>query len=57
MIVFDDIHLTAFTAHRGQGRGAEFLSTGTREGDRVTLLVATGGGAGGARAWRRAATS
>ena len=44
VVVFDDIHLTPFQAQRAKGAVAEFLKTGVREGDRVTL-VATGGGA------------
>jgi VWFA-related protein len=44
VIVFDDIHLTPFQAIRAKQAVAEFLRTGTREGDRVSL-VATGGGA------------
>jgi VWFA-related protein len=44
VIVFDDVHLTLFQAHRAKLAIAQFLKTGVREGDRVTL-VATGGGA------------
>jgi len=44
VIVFDDIHLAPFQAHRAKGAIAEFLKSGVREGDRVTL-IATGGGA------------
>jgi VWFA-related protein len=44
VIVFDDIHLTPFMAQRAKGAVAEFLRSGVREGDLVTL-VATGGGA------------
>ncbi|HLA78572.1 MAG TPA: VWA domain-containing protein [Vicinamibacteria bacterium] len=44
VIVFDDIHLTTFQARRAKIAVAEFLKTGVREGDRVTLL-ATGGAA------------
>src|SRR5258707_1155543 len=43
VIVFDDLHLTVFTALEARAAVASFLKTGTREGDRVTL-VATGGG-------------
>ena len=43
-VVFDDVHLTPFQAQRAKGAVAEFLRTGVREGDRVSL-VATGGGA------------
>jgi VWFA-related protein len=42
-IVFDDIHLAPFQAHRAKGAVAEFLKTGVREGDRVTLVAAGGG--------------
>ncbi|HET7747480.1 MAG TPA: VWA domain-containing protein, partial [Vicinamibacteria bacterium] len=44
VIVYDDIHLSPFQAHRAKTAVSEFLKTGVREGDRVTL-VATGGGA------------
>jgi VWFA-related protein len=44
VIVFDDVHLTLFQAHRAKLAIGKFLETGVREGDRVTL-VATGGGA------------
>jgi VWFA-related protein len=44
VVVFDDIHLTPGQAHRAKGAVQEFLTSGVREGDRVTL-VATGGGA------------
>ena len=44
VVVFDDIHLTPHQALRAKGAVAEFLRTGVREGDRVSL-VATGGGA------------
>jgi VWFA-related protein len=43
VIVFDDVHLTASTALQARAAVASFLKTGTREGDRVTL-VAPGGG-------------
>src|SRR5260221_306310 len=43
VIVFDDLHLTVFTALEARAAVASFLKTGTREGDRVTLM-ATGGG-------------
>jgi VWFA-related protein len=42
-IAFDDIQLDAFQGHRAKLAIAEFLRTGVREGDRVTLM-ATGGG-------------
>src|SRR5688500_20012528 len=45
VIVFDDIHLAPYHAQRAKAAVAEFLRTGVREGDRVSL-VATGGGAG-----------
>jgi len=44
VIVFDDIHMAPFQAHRAKGAVAEFLKSGVQEGDRVTLL-ATGGAA------------
>lgn len=44
VIVFDDVHLTLYQAHRAKLAIGQFLKTGVREGDRVTL-VATGGGA------------
>ncbi|HEX6737934.1 MAG TPA: VWA domain-containing protein [Vicinamibacteria bacterium] len=44
MVVFDDIHLSPQQAHRAKSAVAEFLRSGVREGDRVSL-VATGGGA------------
>ncbi|HVQ30242.1 MAG TPA: VWA domain-containing protein [Vicinamibacteria bacterium] len=44
VIVFDDVHLSAFTAQRAKAAIASFVRTGTREGDRVTL-TATGSGA------------
>lgn len=43
VIVFDDIHLAPFQAHRAKGAVAEFLKNGVREGDRVTLVAAGGG--------------
>jgi len=42
VVVFDNLHMTAFQAHRAKPAVAEFLKEGVREGDRVTLL-ATGG--------------
>ena len=42
VIVFDDIHMTRFNAIPAKKAIAEFLKTGVREGDHVTL-VATGG--------------
>ncbi len=44
VVVFDDIHLTPDQGRRAKIAVAEFLRSGVREGDRVTL-VATGGGA------------
>jgi len=44
VVVFDDIHLTPMNAQRAKAAVAQFLKTGVREGDRVSL-VATGGGA------------
>jgi VWFA-related protein len=44
VVVFDDVHLTPGMAQRAKSAVAEFLKTGVREGDRVTL-VATGGAA------------
>lgn len=44
VVVFDDIHLTPFQALNAKRAVGEFLRTGVREGDRVSL-VATGGGA------------
>jgi VWFA-related protein len=44
VILFDDIHLTPFQTRRAKAAVQEFLTSGVREGDRVTL-VASGGGA------------
>jgi hypothetical protein len=44
VILFDDIHLTLPGGQRAKAAVAQFLKTGVREGDRVSL-VATGGGA------------
>ncbi len=44
IIVFDDVHLHPFQANRAKVAIDQFLKTGTRDGDRVTLL-ASGGGA------------
>jgi VWFA-related protein len=44
VILFDDIHLTLAGGQRAKAAVAQFLKTGVREGDRVSL-VATGGGA------------
>jgi VWFA-related protein len=43
VILFDDAHLTTYTAHQAKGAVAEFLTKQTREGDRVTLVAASGG--------------
>jgi VWFA-related protein len=42
IIIFDDVHLTPGQARRAKAAVAEFLKSGVREGDRVTL-IATGG--------------
>ena len=44
ILVFDDIQMTRFQGRQAKAAVAEFLKTGVREGDRVSL-VATGGGA------------
>lgn len=44
VVVFDDIHMSPMNAQRAKHAVAEFLRTGTREGDQV-MLVATAGGA------------
>jgi VWFA-related protein len=44
VILFDDIHLTLGGGQKAKAAVAQFLKTGVREGDRVSL-VATGGGA------------
>jgi VWFA-related protein len=44
VVVFDDVHLAPFQSSRAKVAVAEFLKSGVREGDRVTL-VATGGSA------------
>jgi VWFA-related protein len=44
VILFDDVHLTLFQAQRAKVAIGQFLKTGVREGDRVSI-VATGGGA------------
>ena len=43
VIVFDDVHLTAYTARRARQAVVEFLTKETREGDRVTLVGAGSG--------------
>jgi len=42
VVLFDDINLTAFSAHRAKGAAAQFLERGTREGDRVMLASTSG---------------
>ncbi len=42
VIVFDDVHLTARTAQQAKAAVAVFLKSETREGDRVTLVAASG---------------
>ena len=44
VVVYDDINLTPMMSHRAKLAIGQFLKTGVREGDRVTI-VATGGGA------------
>jgi len=44
IIVFDDVHLQPFQSLRAKAAIDQFLKSGTRDGDRVTLL-ASGGGA------------
>jgi len=43
VVVFDDVHLRAYTAQQARAAVAEFLKKQTREGDRVTLLATAGG--------------
>ncbi len=43
VVLFDDVHLTPFQAQRAKQAVSQFLKTGVREGDHVTL-VASGGG-------------
>lgn len=42
-VVFDDMHMSPFQAHRGRTAVAEFLQGGVREGDRVLLMPTSGG--------------
>ena len=42
VIVFDDVHLRAYTAQHAKAAVEDFLAKQAREGDRVTLLAATG---------------
>jgi VWFA-related protein len=44
VVIFDDVHLTRGQGQRAKAAVAEFLKSGVREGDRVTL-VSTGGDA------------
>ena len=44
VVLFDDLQMTRFQGNIAKRAVAEFLTSGTREGDRV-MLVATGGGA------------
>jgi VWFA-related protein len=44
VVFYDDIHMSPLQAHRAKAAVAEFITKGTREGDRVSL-VASGGGA------------
>jgi VWFA-related protein len=44
VVFFDDMHMSPAQAHRAKSAVAEFLTKGTREGDRVSL-IASGGGA------------
>jgi VWFA-related protein len=41
-VVFDDVNLTSFSAHRAKGAAAQFLARGIREGDRVMLASTSG---------------
>ena len=43
VVVFDDIHITPWRANQAKAAVASFLETGTREGDRVSLLSTAGG--------------
>jgi VWFA-related protein len=43
VIIFDDVHLTPFQARRARPAIVEFLKSGVREGDRVTVVAAGGG--------------
>ena len=44
VVFFDDIHMSPVQAYRAKTAVTEFLTKGTREGDRVSL-IASGGGA------------
>jgi VWFA-related protein len=39
VLVFDDVHLTPYTAQQARAAVAEFVRTETAEGDKVTLVV------------------
>jgi VWFA-related protein len=43
VVVFDDVHLSPEQALRAKAVVGEFLRTGVREGDRVTLIATAGG--------------
>jgi VWFA-related protein len=43
VVLFDDIRLTPAMAHRAKGAVADFLRSGVREGDRVTLVATLAG--------------
>jgi len=43
VVLFDDIRLTAAMAQRAKGAVADFLRSGVREGDRVTLVATLAG--------------
>ena len=43
VVLFDDVHLSASTAHLAKGAVADFLGRGVREGDRVTLVATLAG--------------
>lgn len=49
VILFDDVHLSLFTAQRAKAAVADFLRTETREGDQVTLVASAGGARSSAR--------
>ena len=56
VVVFDDIHLTPFLSQRAKGAVAEFLKTGAPRAT-TSPWWPRAERPGGARAWRRAATS
>lgn len=43
VIIFDDTHLTPSRANQAKAAVSSFLETGTREGDRVSLISTAGG--------------